>query len=89
MCVNLNNTFKYPLVCWLQLHYYFFFQVGNTELHAHRAVLASASPYLFEMFSSEEEAKGAARETVITYKLNGGFERSAIEKLVDYAYTAK
>lgn len=58
-------------------------------MHAHRAVLASASPYLFEMFSSEEEAKSNARETVITYKLNGGFERSAIEKLVDYAYTAK
>ncbi|XP_052122389.1 influenza virus NS1A-binding protein homolog isoform X2 [Frankliniella occidentalis] len=79
----LNMMRKNRHFCDVILH------VGNAELHAHRAVLASASSYLFEMFSSEEEAKGNARETVITYKLNGGFERSAIEKLIDYAYTAK
>lgn len=79
----LNMMRKNRHFCDVILH------VGNAELHAHRAVLASASSYLFEMFSSEEETKGIARETVITYKLNGGFEKSAIEKLVDYAYTAK
>ncbi|VEN59806.1 unnamed protein product [Callosobruchus maculatus] len=44
--------------------------VGSNEIHAHRAVLASASPYLFELFSSDEDKKGS--ENVVTYRLNGG-----------------
>ncbi|XP_056640302.1 influenza virus NS1A-binding protein-like isoform X1 [Diorhabda sublineata] len=61
--------------------------VGNTELHAHRSVLASVSPYLFELFSADQEQKRT--ENVITYKLNGGFNTSALQILIDYAYTGK
>lgn len=61
--------------------------MGNNEIHAHRAVLASISPYLFELFSSDQEQK--RNENVITYKMNGGFEKGAFELLVDYAYTAQ
>ncbi|GLH14462.1 Ring canal kelch protein [Gryllus bimaculatus] len=31
---------------------------GGAELHAHRAVLAAASPHLLELFSADEEVKG-------------------------------
>jgi len=37
----------------LQLRF-IFFQVENTEIHAHRNVLASVSPYLMELFSAEQ-----------------------------------
>jgi len=59
------------------------------EFHAHRAVLACASPHLFELFTADDENKGSQRENVITYKLNGGFDRTALEKLIHYAYTAR
>lgn len=59
------------------------------EFHAHRAVLACASPYLFELFTTDDENKGSQRENVITYKLNGGFDPTALEKLIHYAYTAR
>ena len=36
-----------------------FTQVGSSEIHAHRAVLACASPYFFELFTSEDERKTA------------------------------
>lgn len=64
-------------------------QVGSMEFHAHRAVLACASPHLFELFTADDENKGSQRENVITYKLNGGFDRTALEKLIHYAYTAR
>ncbi|XP_047001458.1 influenza virus NS1A-binding protein homolog isoform X1 [Schistocerca americana] len=63
--------------------------VGSAEFHAHRAVLGTVSPHLFEMFTADDETKGSQRENVVTYKLNGGFEKSAIEKLIDYAYTSR
>jgi influenza virus NS1A-binding protein len=59
------------------------------EFHAHRAVLACASPHLFELFTADDENKGSQRENIITYKLNGGFDRIALEKLIHYAYTAR
>lgn len=59
----------------------------NIEIHAHRAVLASASSYLFELFSTNEDLKRI--ENIVTYKLNGGFDKDALEILVEYAYTAK
>lgn len=62
-------------------------QVENIEIHAHRAVLASASSYLFELFNTSEDLKRI--ENVITYKLNGGFDKDALEILVEYAYTGK
>lgn len=54
-------------------------------MHAHRAVLASASPYLFELFTADQDQKRS--ENVVTYKLNGGFEQTALQSLIDYAYT--
>ncbi|XP_063590001.1 influenza virus NS1A-binding protein homolog B-like [Penaeus indicus] len=61
-------------------------QVGSSEIHAHRSVLACASPYFFELFTAEDEHK-SAREGRLLYKLNGGFDRDSIERLVNYAYT--
>lgn len=58
-------------------------QIGTHEIHAHRAVLACASPYLLNLFTGGE----AGHES--RYKLNGGFEKAAFEILVNYAYTAK
>ncbi|KAI4467133.1 kelch protein [Holotrichia oblita] len=77
----LNMMRKNRHFCDVILH------VGNIEIHAHRAVLASVSPYLFELFSSDQEQK--RNENVITYKMNGGFEKGAFQLLVDYAYTAQ
>ncbi|KAL1115136.1 hypothetical protein AAG570_007167 [Ranatra chinensis] len=78
---SLNMMRKNRTFCDVVLH------VGGSELHAHRAVLASVSPHLLEMFSTDDD-KGI-RETIISYKLNGAFERSALDKLIDYAYTSK
>jgi BTB/POZ domain len=64
-------------------------QVGSSEIHAHRIVLASASPYLHEMFAADDENKSAARENVITYRLNGGIDKTAFERLIDFAYTSR
>lgn len=80
---SLNMMRKNRTFCDVILH------VGNVELHGHRAVLASASPYFLELFTADDEQKGNARENVITYQLNGGFDRFAVEKLIDYAYTAR
>lgn len=59
------------------------------EIHAHRAVLASASPYLFELFTADQDKNQQRLENIITYKLNGGFDQNALQILIDYAYTAK
>lgn len=53
-------------------------------IHAHRAVLASASPYLLELFSSEPQVG-----PIHKYKLNGDLDLEAFERLIDYAYTAR
>ncbi|KAJ8925469.1 hypothetical protein NQ315_009303 [Exocentrus adspersus] len=81
MLKSLNMMRKNRHFCDVILH------VGNTEIHAHRAVLASASSYLFELFTTDEEQKRP--ENSITYKLNGGFDPNALQILIDYAYTAK
>ncbi|XP_045467411.1 influenza virus NS1A-binding protein homolog A-like isoform X2 [Harmonia axyridis] len=77
---SLNMMRKNRQFCDVILH------VENVEVHAHKAVLASASPYLFELFTNHELKRS---ENCITYKLNGGFDKNALEILVDYAYTAK
>lgn len=61
-------------------------QAGNTEVHGHRAVLGSASPYLFELFSDDNQA---GKEPVISYKLSDDIDKKSLRKLVDYAYTSK
>ncbi|KAJ8936661.1 hypothetical protein NQ314_012201 [Rhamnusium bicolor] len=78
---SLNMMRKNRHFCDVILH------AGNTEVHAHRAVLASASPYLFELFTTDQDQKRP--ENIITYKLNGGFDKNALQILIDYAYTAK
>jgi hypothetical protein len=49
--------------------------------------LASASPYLSEHFANDQAQNRL--ENVVTFKLNGGFDKNALQILVDYAYTAK
>nr|CAI5827801.1 unnamed protein product [Callosobruchus analis] len=78
---SLNMMRKNRHFCDVILH------VGSNEIHAHRAVLASASPYLFELFSSDEDKKSS--DNVVTYRLNGGFDKTALQILIDYAYTGK
>ena len=59
---------------------------------AHRAVLAAASPYFFELFTSKNEKPSRKEEEVTSgmlYSLNGGFDKRSLEVLVDYAYTAR
>jgi len=67
--------------------------VGNCELHGHRAVLASSSRFLMEMFSTDdEEKKGSQREAITTYALNATgplSDCSAVEKLIEYTYTSR
>ncbi|XP_022913715.1 influenza virus NS1A-binding protein homolog isoform X2 [Onthophagus taurus] len=74
----LNMMRKNRHFCDVILH------IGTVEIHAHRAILASVSPYLFELFSTDHEKR---IENIVTYKLNGGFDKSAFQILVDYAYT--
>ncbi|KAK9511199.1 hypothetical protein O3M35_005805 [Rhynocoris fuscipes] len=79
---NLNMMRKNKTFCDVVLH------VQNGEIPGHRAILASASPYLMQLFSTEDD-KNINRQSIISYKLNGLFEKVALEKLIDYAYTAK
>ena len=54
---------------------------------AHRIVLAAASPYFAELFSSDvsrKEVEGGG----ILYELEGGFSKEALDTLIDYAYTS-
>eukprot|EP00096_Caligus_rogercresseyi_P001144 TRINITY_DN1179_c0_g1_i1.p1 TRINITY_DN1179_c0_g1~~TRINITY_DN1179_c0_g1_i1.p1 ORF type:complete len:564 (+),score=160.24 TRINITY_DN1179_c0_g1_i1:20-1711(+) len=63
-------------------------QVGKQDFPSHRAVLAAVSPYLFDLFTAEEDqptVKEAGHG--IIYKLNGGFDKDALESLIEYAYT--
>ena len=70
-------------------------QIGKQDFCAHRAVLAAASPYLMELFTSADDlpTRKEVEEVAggIVYQLNGGggFEKDAIEIIVDYAYTGR
>ncbi|KAJ8947862.1 hypothetical protein NQ318_010008 [Aromia moschata] len=81
MLKSLNMMRKNRHFCDVILH------ADSAEIHAHRAVLASASPYLFELFTTDQDQKRP--ENIVTYKLNGGFDQNALQILIDYAYTAK
>ena len=63
-------------------------KVGTWEIPAHRVILACCSPYLFELFSTDDGGK-CSEESIITYKLNGCFEKDSLEHLINYAYTGK
>ncbi|KAH8333930.1 hypothetical protein KR059_004589 [Drosophila kikkawai] len=53
----------------------------DVEIHAHRMVLASCSPYFYAMFTGFEES----RQTRITLQ---SVDARALELLIDYVYTA-
>ncbi|XP_064457437.1 influenza virus NS1A-binding protein homolog isoform X2 [Ornithodoros turicata] len=80
--MNLNKLRKNKQFCDVVLH------VGSGqdmhEIYAHRAVVASVSPYLFELLA--QKTKGTMQNQC---KINGNFDISAFERLVDYAYTSK
>ena len=54
--------------------------------------MAAASPYLMSLFNQDEdqptrkESEGSNR---IVYELNGGFDKEALERLIEYAYTSR
>lgn len=50
---------------------------------AHRAVLACCSPYLFEIFNSDNEPHGVS---LVTFE---DLDPDAVEILLNYAYTAQ
>lgn len=61
-------------------------------MFAHRAVLAASSPYLMDLFNHEDEQptrKEVEASNGIVFQLNGGFRKDALEKLIEYAYTAR
>lgn len=67
-------------------------QIEKQEFFAHRAVLAAASPYLMDLFNDDDNRptrKEVEANGGILYELNGGFERDALERLIEYAYTAR
>lgn len=80
--MNLNKLRKNKQFCDVVLH------VGSGqdmhEIYAHRAVVASVSPYLFELLA--QKTKGTVQNQC---KINGNFDISAFERLVDYAYTSR
>ena len=51
------------------------------EYPVHKAVLASASPYLFDVFKKSKSELG--------YKLTGIKDHDSFEVLLDYAYTGR
>lgn len=57
---------------------------------AHRVVLAAASPYFVELFTSDRS--GPSQKEVegggIIYEMDGGFSKDSLERLIDYAYTS-
>ena len=68
------------------------FQIGQHDIPAHRVVLAAASPYWMELFTSEEDQptrKEVEIDGGMLYELNGGFQKEALERLVEYSYTAR
>ena len=58
--------------------------VGGQEIAAHRAVLASASNYLYELFSIDED-KNTPQQHI---KLDG-WDFDTFSLLINYAYTSK
>ena len=71
---------------------FFSLQIGQHDIPAHRVVLAAASPYWMELFTSEEDQptrKEVEIDGGMLYELNGGFQKEALERLVEYSYTAR
>ena len=76
----------------LMMKYFACVQVSNTELYAHRAVLASVSSKLMELFTVDDEEKVSnpqGHTVQITLNLSPTFDVKTIEKVIEYAYTAR
>ena len=60
-CFDVLYSSMYDITCFplTVLHRLCLRQVGRSEIFAHRAVLACASPYFYELFSAEDEQKSA------------------------------
>eukprot|EP00112_Aurelia_sp_Birch-Aquarium-sp1_P005308 Seg160.4 transcript_id=Seg160.4/GoldUCD/mRNA.D3Y31 product="Kelch-like protein 3" protein_id=Seg160.4/GoldUCD/D3Y31 len=56
---------------------------GSKEIRAHRAVLASASPYFYAMFTAD---LSESKQEVVTLK---EVDPDALELLIEYCYTAE
>ena len=70
----------------------FFWQIGQQDIPAHRVVLAAASPYWMELFTSEDDQptrKEVELDGGILYELNGVCSKDALERLVEYSYTSR
>lgn len=66
--------------------------MGNTELYGHRAVLASVSSKLMELFTVDDEEKTSnpqGHTVQITLNLIPNCKATTIEKLIEYVYTAQ
>lgn len=65
------------------------------EIYAHRAVLASASPYFLDMFANDADTGALAQDAPPKmYKLprrllSGIYDVDAFEQLIDYIYTSR
>lgn len=68
-------------------------QVGSQqdihEIYAHRAVLASASPYFLDMFSSDSTVGSVTQHTQMYKLLSGNYDVAAFEHLIEFIYTAR
>jgi len=70
-------------------------EVGSHHIAVHRAVLASASSYLFELFSTPSVSGSSGAEEVVGRDGNRhqlvrleGLDCDSVEALVNYAYTS-
>ncbi|XP_037051274.1 influenza virus NS1A-binding protein-like isoform X2 [Bradysia coprophila] len=78
----LSTMQKHRLFCDVVLN------VDNSDIHAHKNVLACVSPHLMELFSSEQSTQHRQSDGIPSYRLNGGLTKNALQIIVDYAYTA-
>ncbi|XP_055390528.1 influenza virus NS1A-binding protein homolog isoform X2 [Condylostylus longicornis] len=80
---SLHTMRKHRLFCDVVLN------VGNSDIHAHKNVLACVSPYFMELFSTDQDQKNGHSEDIPSFRLNGNITKHALQILVDYAYTGK
>ena len=66
-------------------------QVGGYSIKAHRAILACASPYLFELFVANEAKTDASSSAVGPYQYYHlpSFDYESFNMLVGYAYSSR
>lgn len=60
-------------------------EVGGHNIPVHRAVLASCSVYMFELFSGKDEGSSCKKH----FKIKDCLDYTSFEVLVNYAYTAR